>query len=473
MVSQRIVLGKKTKLFSINNIKLEQTPLRMIVSLRYDGGMMLRQSLLLAVCAFVASTASAGVPTYSQEIRPIIASRCMGCHQPGAIAPMAFLSYNEVRPWGRAIRQAVLQRSMPPWDAEPNPMHEFRNSRALSELEIHTLVEWVDAGCPEGSPSAPLQPDVVAGGWKLGKPDVVVEVPGFAIPATGLLPYSFLIVPLHLEHDTWVRAAEFQIDQAASVHHMNAFVRPPGSSFLYGEPENQIFTPTVAERGRRREGERVFDRRQLLLGYEPGYQAMAWLPDGAKLLPAGSDLVFEMHYSPSGKAAVDHSKLALYFAPATPRYRVLAIDTLRDLDLNIPPGDSHYVSHTSFTLGTAVELLSVQPHMHRRGASMDIQATLPDGEVDQLVNVPKYDFNWQTTYVYRQPLRLPAGTKLESRAAFDNSPNNKSNPDPSVTVHWGDQTTDEMHIAFLELVMDATADPEKVLVEKPRMIGQK
>ena len=170
---------------------------------------------------------------------------------------------------------------------------------------------------------------------------------------------------------------------------------------------------------------------------------------------------------------MDHSKLALYFASAPPKYRVLAIDTLRDLDLNIPPGDGHYVSQTSFTLGTAVELLSVQPHMHRRGASMNVQATLPDGEVDQLVNVPKYDFNWQTTYVYREPLHLPARTKLESRATFDNSPNNKSNPDPSVTVHWGDQTTDEMHIAFLELVIDASADPEKVLVEKPRMIGQK
>ncbi len=432
----------------------------------------MRQTLLLAACGFAASMSGFASSTYSRDIQPIIAMHCVGCHQPGAIAPMAFLSYQETRPWGRAIRQAVLQRSMPPWHAEPNPAHEFRNNRALSEGEIRTLAEWVEAGCPEGSPSAPLKPAAVAGGWKLGKPDVVVEVPGFSIPATGLLPYSFLIVPLHLEHDTWIRAAEFQIDQAASVHHMNAYVRPAGSSFLAGEPANRIFSPTVAERGRRREGERVFDRRQMLLGYEPGYQPMAWLPDGGKLLPAGSDLVFEMHYSPSGKAAVDHSKLALYFAPAPPKYRVLAIDTLRDLDLNIPPGDAQYVSNTSFTLGSAVELLSVQPHMHRRGASMDVQAILPDGHVEPLVRVPRYDFNWQTTYVYREPLQLPAGTKLESRATFDNSANNKSNPDPQATVRWGDQTIDEMHIAFLELVLDARADPEKVLVAKPRMIGQ-
>jgi mono/diheme cytochrome c family protein len=435
-----------------------------------------RQALWYARCLAIASIASncpasQAAPTYTQNVQPIIATRCVGCHQPGAIAPMAFLTYRDTRPWGRAIRQAVLQRSMPPWDAEPNPAHEFRNNRALSEAEIKTLVEWVDAACPEGSPSIPLKPAVAAVGWKLGTPDVVVEVPGFAIPATGQLPYSFLITPLHLEHDTWIRAAEFQVDQAASVHHMNAFVRPPGSSYLAGEPTDQIFTPTLAERARRREGERVFDRRQMLLGYEPGYQPMAWLPEGGKLLPAGSDLVFELHYNPSGKAAVDHSKLGLYFAPAVPKYRVLAIDTLRDLDLDIPPGEGRYVSHAGFTLGTAVELLSVQPHMHRRGASMEVQAILPDGRVEPLVKVPHYDFNWQTTYVYREPLHFPAGTKLESRATFDNSANNKFNPNALVAVHWGDQTTDEMHIAFLELVMDATADPEKVLVEKPRMIG--
>jgi len=163
----------------------------------------------------------------------------------------------------------------------------------------------------------------------LGSPDKVVGIPGFPVPKTGPLPYSFLIVPLHFEHDTWVRAAEFRIEHRAVIHHINAFIRSPGSSFLAGFPIGPIFVPTVAERGKTREGERIFDRRQLLLGYEPGYFPMPWLEDGAKLIPAGSDLVFEMHYNPNGTEVTDHSELALYFAKSPPAERVVAIDTLR------------------------------------------------------------------------------------------------------------------------------------------------
>ena len=385
---------------------------------------------------------------------------------------MPLTSYREVRPWARAIRQAVLQRTMPPWHASPETSHAFRNDRSLTQAELATILAWVDAGCPEGKPVPAFVPVHHPDGWRLGVPDFVAEIPGFDVPSSGQLQYSFLIVPLHFEHDTWVRAAEFRIDHPAVVHHMNAFIRPPGSSFLAGWPAGKIFVPTVAQRGQRREGERVFDRRQLLLGYEPGYMPGPWLDDGAKLIPAGSDLVFELHYNPNGTPVVDHSRIALYFARQPPRYRVLAIDTLRDLDLQIPPGDSRYVSDAEMTLAAPVSLLSVQPHMHLRGSSMRVRAVLPDGRTEDLVNVPHYDFNWQTTYAYTDPLRLPTGTRLESEATYDNSPNNRFNPDPAATVHWGDQTTDEMHIAFLELVIDAKADPDRILKAPPRMIGQ-
>jgi hypothetical protein len=205
---------------------------------------------------------------------------------------------------------------------------------------------------------------------------------------------------------------------------------------------------------------------------------MPWLPDGAKQIRAGSDIVFEMHYSPNGKEVTDYSELGIYLADAAPSERVMApaervmaIDTLRDLDLAIPPGAADYVSRASMTLAQPVRLVSVQPHMHRRGTSMEVRAVYPNGRTRLLVSVPKYDFNWQTTYVLREPLNLPAGTRLESVAHFDNSVNNLSNPDPSVAVHWGDMTTDEMHIAFLELAMPVEADPEKLFAAPPRMIG--
>jgi hypothetical protein len=394
-------------------------------------------ALLLAFPAFSAPSEK----TFTRDVWPILRARCVTCHQPGAVAPMAFTSYKEVRPWSRAIREAVVSRSMPPWHATKASAHEFRNNRSLSQSEIETLTGWIDAGSPEGPP-ATLQTAVITDSkWHLGKPDVVIQVPGVHVPKTGVQPYTFLIVPVHIEHDTWVRAAEFRIDQRSLVHHMNAFVREPGSSYLADFPRNQIFVPTVAERGKKRAGEAIFARRQLLLGYEPGYEPMPWLQGGAKLIKAGSDIVFEMHFNPNGKEAVDHSELGLYFAAEAPAQRVLAIDTLRDLDLQIPPKVPNYLSRASMTLGRPARLLSVQPHMHVRGRSMEVRAIYPDGRTETLLSVPKYDFNWQTTYVLKEPLNLPAGTVLESVAGFNNSTNNAFNPDPEATVHWGDQTT--------------------------------
>ena len=386
---------------------------------------------------------------------------------------MPLMNYLQVRPWAAAIREAVVGRTMPPWDALPNAGHAFRNDRSLTADEIATVKAWVDAGAPEGAKVGTVAVEVKKdrGQWHLGKPDVTVRVPGFEVPKSGALPYSFLIVPLRFEKDTWVRAVEFHVDQRAVIHHINAFVRPPGSSFLAGFPTDKIFVPTVADRGKRRDAEPLFDRRELLSGYEPGYVPAPWLEDSAKLIRAGSDVVFEMHYNPNGKAVTDYTELALYFAEAEPRYRLMAIDTLRDLDLSIPAGAGDYVSNAAVTLGREAYVLSVQPHMHTRGKSMIVDAVLPNGTKEALVDVPKYDFRWQTTYTYMKPVLLPAGTTLTSKAVFDNSSNNAFNPDPAKTVHWGDQTTDEMHIAFLELVIPAKADPGNLLKERPKMIG--
>jgi hypothetical protein len=414
--------------------------------------------------------ATASSRTFSRDVWPILEKRCVNCHQTGEIAPMAFTSYKQVRPWAGAIREAVISRKMPPWHAEAGSAHPFRNDRSLTKAEIDSLVAWVDAGAPEGEPGREVSIAPPESNWKLGKPDLVVQVPGFQVPKTGPVPYSFLIVPLHLDQDTWIRAGEFRIDQRSVIHHINAFVRAPGSSYLAGFPVNQIFVPTVAERAKKRDNERLFERRQLLLGYEPGYRPMQWLDSGAKLIKAGSDLIFEMHYNPNGRELVDHSEFALYFARAAPADRVLAVDTLRDLDLTIPPEDRNCLSKASMTLARPARLLSIQPHMHVRGKSMEVKAVYPDGRIEKLLAVPKYDFNWQTTYVLTKPLELPAGTRLESVAGFDNSANNPYNPDPAATVKWGDQTTSEMHIAFLELVIDATWDPDTLFQSPTKML---
>jgi hypothetical protein len=409
---------------------------------------------------------------FSANVWPILERRCVSCHQRGEIAPMPLTSYAEVRPWANAIREAVLTRKMPPWDAAGDTAHDFRNDRSLTAGEIRTITAWVKEGAPEGTPlKTAFHPINAAEGWKLGKPDIVIRVPGFHVPASGLLTYRYLITGGLCPKDVWIRAAEFRIDQRTVVHHINAYARGPESSYLLGYPKGEVVSATIADRGRRREGERIFDRRLQLVGWEPGYRPMPWLPNGAKRIRAGSDIVFEMHYSPNGKEVTDYSELGLYLADTAPSERVLAIDTLRDLDLAIPAGASDYVSRASMTLAQPVRLVSIQPHMHRRGKSMEVRAVYADGRTRLLVSVPKYDFNWQTTYVLRKPLLLPAGTKLESVAQFDNSANNPSNPDPSVPVKWGDMTTDEMHIAFLELAMPVEAYPEKLFAAPPRMIG--
>ena len=183
------------------------------------------------------------LPTFSNEVWPILQARCVNCHQPGEAAPMSFTSYDKVRPWSRAIREVVLSSAMPPWHAAPGTAHAFRNDRSMTKTEIATLVTWADAGSPEGKPLPEYRPPAREGGWKLGKPDMVVKIPGFQVPKSGSLPYSFLIVPLHFDRDTWVRAAEFHIDHGAVIHHINAFARAPESSYLAGFPREQIFTP--------------------------------------------------------------------------------------------------------------------------------------------------------------------------------------------------------------------------------------
>lgn len=414
--------------------------------------------ILLMAAAFPALWAA---PSYQSEVRPILEKRCVGCHRAGEIGPMPLGSYAEVRPWAKSIRQAVTKGTMPPWHADAAKSVAFHNDRSLTAAERKTVQDWVDAGAPEGKPGGATVSTARAGGWRLGKPDLIVRVPKMPIPASGTIQYTFLVTPTDLPEAKWMAAAEWKIDQRSVVHHINAFVRPKGSSYVADAPPGQFFVASKASRGARRPDEREADRRELLLGYEPGYEPIPWGEGRAKLLPKGADIVFEMHYTANGKAVSDASELGIYFAKSAPRERVLTI-TPADSAFAIPPGDGNFPSSTAATLQRDLTLLSMQPHMHLRGKSYRITARYPDGRVENLIDVPKYDFNWQTTYFLAQPKSLPKGTVLECLAHFDNSPNNRFNPDPSQTVRWGDQSWEEMNIGFMEVVFPAAADPDVV-----------
>jgi len=432
------------------------------------------QPALLGICSFLLSvaclSAAAGEarPTY-RAIQPVLAERCGGCHKPGEIEPMPLTSYAEVRPWAKAIKEAVLMHTMPPWFADQKVSESFRNDRSLSPEEIHKIVAWVDAGAPAGEPgnttAFPVRNDAAK---PSREPDVVIKAPGIHVPASGTVEYTFLVTNLHFGEDKWIQRAEWRIDHREVVHHMNAYVRPPGSSYVATAPYDVPYVASKSERTARRADESENDRRVLLIGYEPGYRPEAWGRDRAKLIRRGSDMVFEIHYTANGKAVIDSSELWLYFADHPPQERVLSLQP-SDRELAIPPGDPNYHSFTAAKFTSPVTLISVQPHMHLRGKAYQMEAVYPDGRREMLIRVPRYDFRWQTTYFLSNPLQLPKGTVIECSAWYDNSPNNPSNPDPEKTIRWGDQSWDEMNVGFLEVAFDASNSAEVAVLSSNSM----
>ena len=410
-----------------------------------------------------ATTLPAANPVTYADLRPVLERHCVGCHQKGEIAPMAFGTYQETRPWAKAMKQSVLKRSMPPWHADAETSRRIHNSRLLPESEVRQIVAWVDGGAVEGKPMAQVirvakQPP---SGWRMGQPDLVIRIPGYQVPTSGTLPYTFLVSPTNVGEDKWIAAAEWKVDQRQVVHHINAFIRPPGSSYVKPAPAREFYVASKAERGARRDGEREVDRRELLLGYEPGYRPVAWGPTQGKLLRQGSDIVFEMHYTANGTAVEDYSELGIYFAKEPPAQRVFTI-TPADSQLTIAPGDGNHRSFVWAELQAPARLISMQPHMHLRGKAYQIDAVYPDGRRDLLLKVPRYDFNWQTTYFLKEPMDLPKGVRLECTAWFDNSPNNPYNPDPAKTIYWGDQSWEEMNVGFMEIAFDRRTDADIV-----------
>jgi len=423
-------------------------------------------ALIFGVAAWAAPTAT--TPTFSKDVLPILQRNCQGCHRPGEAAPMSFLNYKEARPWAKAIKGAVLTKKMPPWLADPH-YGKFSNERKLSETEIQTIVSWADGGAPEGDAKKAPKPVAWVEGWNIGTPDKVYETKEFSVPAEGTIEYHYVIVPTGFTKDTWVQAAELRPGNRAVVHHVIAFIRPAGSKWLEGGPIGEAFVPKRVQRSRRTAeaaaGEEAGSMAgtELLVGYAPGLQEQKFIPGQARLVPAGADIVFQLHYTTNGKSATDKTKVGLIFCKEEPKQRVVTL-TATQARFAIPPGDGNHEVKSQFTLQDDSQLVWLMPHMHLRGKDFEYKAVYPTGESQILLSVPKYDFNWQLAYETMKPITLPKGTRIECVAHFDNSINNKANPDPTKEVRWGDQSWEEMMIGWFGVAIDAKADPMRLYV---------
>jgi hypothetical protein len=343
---------------------------------------------------------------------------------------MSLLTYQETRPWAKSIRERVVERSMPPWSADPKYGH-WANDPRLSPAEIDAVVAWVNAGAPKGDdkdlPPLPKFTD----GWTIGPPDVVLQMPEeYTVPADGTVPYLYFSMPTGFAEDKWIQAMEIRPGNRSVVHHVIAYAQDPGVADTNPGGEGEL------RRGRTHLG-----------GITPNKTGIVFGPGTARLIKKGSNIVFQMHYTTNGQATKDRTKIGFVFAKEPARKQVITGNALNGRFV-IPPGDPSHEVKASKTFDEDVLITSFMPHMHVRGKDFTYTAVYPDGRSEVLLSVPKYDFNWQLSYIPKEPLALPRGTRIDCVAHFDNSAKNKFNPDPTRAVRWGDQTWEEMMIGW-------------------------
>jgi hypothetical protein len=407
-----------------------------------------------------AFAASAPAPTFSKDVAPILQEHCQGCHRPGEAAPMSLLTYEQARPWAKSIKTAVLSKKMPPWPADPSVGH-FSNDRSLAAKDRDTLVAWVDAGAPQGNAKDMPKPKPFVDGWNIGTPDKVIEMPeAFNVPSSGTIDYQYVILPLNLTEDRWIQAAEVRPGNRAVVHHVIAFIREPGSKWNRDRRPGEVFVPE-----KNAKGEREGFGGDMLAGYAPGLPATVLEPGTARLVKAGSDVVFQVHYTANGKSGEDKTKVGVVFAKEKPAQRVLTVGAQNN-KFAIPPGDPNYRVDAEIELAHDVKLTAMLPHMHLRGKDFEYRAVFPTGETKTLLRVPHYDFSWQLWYDVGGGMEIPKGTKIQCTAHYDNSANNPANPDATKEVKWGDQSWEEMMIGFFDVSIPADMDPRLIFPER-------
>jgi hypothetical protein len=405
------------------------------------------------------SQAAPGTVTFTRDVAPILYSSCVECHRPGELAPMSLLTYKEVRPWARSIRDKVLTREMPPWYADPNH-GEFLNDTRLSAAQVETIRKWVDQGARKGDPrDLPVPPKFSTGEWKNGQPDVVLSMTEAAeIPAEGTVPYRYFAVPTNFTEDKYIQYAEIRRGAPSVVHHVIINVREPEQGLLptAGEirldrvrginPENPS-APRTSRRAASPDG--------MLIGWAPGMSPLKLRPGQAKLIRKGSVLIFQMHYTTNGEAARDITRVGLWFAKGPVEKQVITRGIMVDpRNFAIPAGEPNYEARSSYTFVEDAHVHMLMPHMHVRGKDFEYKLIYPDGSAKILLRVPRYDFNWQLIYRVMEPIAIPKGSRIECVAHYDNSTRNKFNPDPTQVVRWGDQTWEEMMIGWIDYTVD-------------------
>jgi mono/diheme cytochrome c family protein len=408
-----------------------------------------------------AGQSSSGRPTFYKDVLPILQDHCQSCHRPSKVAPMPLVTYEQTRPWASAVARSVQSGMMPPWFADPRFGH-FSNDPSLTPQQVATILAWVAAGVPAGNPpDAPPLPQW-AEGWNIAKPDVVLPMPkAVTIPADGDVEYTYEIVPTHFSADKWIQMAEVHPSSPQYVHHAVVYIRPPDSKWLRHAPIGVPFTAsTLSDPQERLETHETTS--DLLLVYAPGSSPDRWPEGMAKFVPAGSDLIFQVHYTTNGKAGNDRTSVGLVFAKSPPQQRVITLQ-LNDHAFIIPPGADDFRVEVQGTLPNDATLLSLFPHMHLRGKRFEYDIVRPDGSIEILLRV-NYHFHWQLSYRLAEPRLLKAGTKLRAMAWYDNSRNNPHNPDPNATVTWGDQTYQEMMVGFFDVAVPAKMDKEQFFI---------
>ncbi len=406
----------------------------------------------LAFCAlFTSFTPSAEAkpiaPTFSREIAPILFTHCATCHRPGEVGPFPLLTYEDARKRAKTIVAAVEKRLMPPWKAAPG-LVAYHDDPRLSDAQIALIKEWAATGAPEGN-RAELPPlPKFTTGWSLGEPGLVLQADQeFTLDADGRDVYQCFVIPTKFTEDRYLSALEVRPSNRRVVHHVVAFTDTTGKG-----RERDAATP---EPGYRTFGGPGVPGAQWLEGWAPGKSPRHLPADHGMFVPKGADIILQVHYNKTGKAETDLTKIGFYFVKGPVDKRV-RIHTHAYPGLNIPPGNAHYNVTNTYTVPAGVTVLAVWPHMHLIGRSMNVEATLPGGTKQPMVTVPDWNFNWQLGYHFKEPLKFPAGTKIQLTAQYDNSTNNPANPShPPKAVRWGEQTTDEMCIAFYAYTVDA------------------
>jgi mono/diheme cytochrome c family protein len=448
-------------------------------------GLSLSAGLIVALAA--QGPRSAQNVTFSKDVAPIFNKACAECHRAGEAAPFSTLTYKDVRPWAKSIREKVANRTMPPWHADPH-VGEWANDRRLTQAEIDTVVAWVDQGAKEGDPKDLPPAPRFAEGWAIGQPDKIITMPEeFTLDASGPDEYQRFDVETGFKEDVYVQAVETRPGNRRIVHHILVFVLPPAREAApkvsEGEAARQraeaekksiqyktgFLRRTKADApveddgcklpnggaGRRLDAADDEGNINFLVGYAPGTPPTKPLPGSALRIPAGSKLRFQVHYAKvAGSVQKDRSAVGLVFAEQPPQREVL-VRAVANMYFLIPPGaENHHVS-ACWTVPEDIHVTSLWPHTHFRGTSQRIEAFFPDGRREVLLNVPRYDFGWQLMYYPKREMALPKGTRILVTSAFDNSARNKANPDPTQAVRWGDPSYDEMMVGFISYTKDA------------------